>query len=164
MVALARHRSRPVTGAEGWRVRKSVWAVLTTPEPMHGDTRLIDLFPVLVIGFFAALVWPGPGGWAFVVWIGGTLTSMYLTKRFIRSTPRPARPREWHDLHVVGGLVLYDGNGKLYEVEHAGVWDPPEGCGRVTVFYEDEDVPKGAPSLYRIKVEKGPGRRINYRR
>ena len=61
----------------------------------------------------------------------------------------------WDGLHVVGGLFLTDANGTVYRVEHAGAWDGPEGDERSGVYYEDEELPEGAVSLYRIDVLRG---------
>lgn len=61
--------------------------------------------------------------------------------------------RVMNPLHTLG-VTLTDANGTLYRIEHAGVWDPPEGSERVTVFYEDEEIPQGAVSLYRMVIEE----------
>lgn len=55
-------------------------------------------------------------------------------------------------------VVLYDSKGNRYIAEHAGAWDPPSltewpektGDGRSGCYYEDDHLPKGAISLYRL--------------
>lgn len=48
--------------------------------------------------------------------------------------------------------VLYDAEGNRYVAEHAGAWDPPEGDEER--IYEDDRIPAGAVSLYRLTKVK----------
>lgn len=50
-------------------------------------------------------------------------------------------------------------DGRILRIEHAGVWDPPEGDhSRSGCYYEDDHRPPGCVSLYRIAVLPKPKR------
>lgn len=95
-----------------------------------------------------------PCGCAVVAWTTGKLPRPYWSQPTTCTCLATGRAPSTEPLHIIGGLTLTDAEGRKYHVEHAGVWDPPEGDDRPTVYYEDEEIPPRAVSLYRLVVDE----------
>ncbi|MCU1488270.1 MAG: hypothetical protein JWN67_5016 [Actinomycetia bacterium] len=66
----------------------------------------------------------------------------------------PTAGPEFESLNAGPAIFLTDANGTIYRLQHAGVWDPPEGDDRSGCYFEDDHLPVGAVSLYRVDVAK----------